>query len=241
MKKRKKSYCICRLNNRWHSIQEDLVERGYSDLKAIIPTVKILKKTQAGRETYDVIPLLFNFGFIRMSRDRAFDRVFLRNLAKDIPGISGWVYDTITMFPRKKKKRVDNADIFDDFSKVAQVSKEEVKYYQRVAKRDSIYSADEITSLHPGDYITLHGYPFEGIGATVEDISLREKMVTVTVFPGERGSLTIQLPFSNVLYSIYNDFEEDLLINSEDTINLSQLVSEEEPLEDTVDEDILIN
>lgn len=230
--KKRNSYCICRLNSNWHSVSKDITERGYRDVKAIIPTVKILKKTQAGKEVYDVVPLLFNFGFIRMSRERAFDRTFLREFAKDIPGISGWVYDTITLFPRKKRKRVDNADIFDDFSRVAQVSKRDVKHYREVAKRNSIYSSEEITSLSPGDYITLHGYPFEGLGAIIEDISLREKTVTVTIFPGERGSITVQLPFSNVLYSIYNDFEEDLLINSEDTINLSQLSSSEEPLEE---------
>lgn len=230
--KSRNSYCICRINGRWSSIQADLEERGYSDIRAIIPTVKILRKTQAGKETYDIVPLLFNFGFIRLSRERAYNRSFMRNLASDIPGISGWVYDTVTMHPRKKKKRVDNLDIFDDFSKVAQVSRRDVRYYKRVAKRNCIYSADEITSLYPGEYITLHGYPFEGIGAIVEDISLRDKMVTVTIFPGERGSLTIQLPFSNILYSIYGDFEEDLLINSEDTIDLSQLPSREEPYEE---------
>lgn len=226
------SYCIIRINGHWPSIQDDLTERGYQDIKPIIPVVRMLKKTQAGKETYDVVPLLFNFGFLRMKTSLSYDRAFLRQLVYDIPGISGWVYDTITMHPRKKKKRVDNIDIFDDFSKVARISRKEVKYYKRVAKKNSVYSMDEITSLAIGDYVTLHGYPFEGVGATVNDILLKEKLVDVTIFPNERASLNVQLPFSNVLYSVYNDFEEDLLINSEDSVNLAQLSSEEEPLED---------
>ena len=65
-------------------------------------------------------------------------------------------------------------------------------------------------------------YPFEGIGAVVDEISLVTKTVTVTIYPG-KGSITIQLPMDNVLYSVYNNYDEDNLESPETEIDISQI------------------
>lgn len=206
-------YCICRLDRKyWHSIDKDLKSRGYKNIRIIIPTVKILKKTKDGKNYYDEVPLLFNYGFVRMTSDKAYDRQFLIKLRKSIPGISGWLRSLETMHPRKKKARIDNAEDWDDFSIVATLSRKEVKYYKRLAKKNKIYSKDDISSLHPGDYITLRGYPIDGIGAVVKEVNLSTERISLCLYP-DRSSLEIQLPLDNVLYSIYGNYDEDLLLS----------------------------
>lgn len=77
--------------------------QGYKNVKAYVPTVSILKSSRAGKDTYDEVPLLFNYGFIRMSTKKAYDRQYLRKLKRDIPGIMGWLYSLETMHNRKKE------------------------------------------------------------------------------------------------------------------------------------------
>ena len=48
-------------------------------------------------------------------------------------------------------------------------------------------------------------------------------MVTVTIYP-ENGSLAIQIPIDNVLYSIYQDYDEDKLsCLSNNTIDVNSI------------------
>ena len=122
--------------------------------------------------------------------------------------LAEWTRLAESMHPKKKKKRIDNAEDFDDFSMVATISKKEYKHYKTLSRNNQIFSADDIVNLKIGDYITLRSYPFDGIGAVVNGINLVTKMVTVTIYP-ENGSLAIQIPIDNVLYSIYQDYDED--------------------------------
>ena len=216
-------YCICRIDRKtWKYINEDLSSRGYKRIKAYIPTVKILKKTKEGKNYYDEVPLLFNYGFIRMKSDKAFDRNFLNRVKKNIPGILNWMKSPESLFPKKKRARIDNPEDFDDFSIVATVSRKQIRYYKQISKRNNIFSLESITGLKIGDYITLRGYPFEGIGAVVDEINLTTKTITVTIYPG-KGSITIQLPMDNVLYSVYHNYDEDNLESPETEIDISQI------------------
>lgn len=220
------TYAICRLDSKyWKSIHKDLLDRGYSNIRPVIPVVKIPKRTKKGQNSYDEVPYLFNYGFIKMTTEKAFDRQFLRRVKQDIPGILGWLQDTSSMHPRKQRKRIDNAEDFDDFSKVATVSREQVRYYKRLSKTSCIYSKDDILNIHIGSYIVLHGYPFEGMGAEVVDINFNTKMISLSLIM-ERGSLNIQLPIDQVAYSIYNDFDEDNLLTKEDVVDINSIPEE---------------
>ena len=99
-------YCIIYLEDKYYeNINSDLEKRGYDDIEAIVPTVTILKgSTSRGKSIYKKEPILFNFGFLKMSAKKAVDRNFLRLLVKRIPGIRGFLKDTTTLHPRKKKK-----------------------------------------------------------------------------------------------------------------------------------------
>ena len=223
MKKTPYVYCICRIDKKyWQQINHDLEIRGYKGVKSYIPVVKVFQKIKAGKHIYSSIPLLFNYGFIKMKSERAFNRQFLLKLKREIPGILSWVNASDSLFPKKKRIRIDNAEDFDDFSIVATISREQLRYYNKISKRKSIYSLEEITKINIGDYITLRGYPFEGIGALVNEINLNTKMLTVTIYPG-KGSMVIQIPIDNVVYSIYSDFDEDNLQCPSKEIDISKV------------------
>lgn len=211
---RKYVYAVCYLELKYFKdIPSDLKSRGYRQITPIIPTINILKRVSKSRDYFDDVPILFNYGFIRMPIDKAYSRDFLLKLKNDIPGIRGWVSSPESLHPKKKKRRIDNIDIFDDFSIVATVSKKEVRRFRRLAKRGNKFSLDDL-NMDIGDYIVLKGYPFDGVDATVLDINYRDRLVKLLLYP-ENGRMEINLPFDNVIYSVYNNLDENrLLVNS---------------------------
>lgn len=203
----KSVYIVCLLNSRhWENISHDLEIRGYKGILPIIPKIKIFKNLKVGKVSYEYKPLLFEYGFLKMSSKKAYNRAFLRRLCKDIPGIKYIVKDTISIFPKKKRKRIDNAGDFDDFSKVATVSKENIERLLLIAEKNSVFNKEDIIQLSPGDYVILKNYPFEGIPALIGDISLNTKMATVHLYP-DSSDILVKIPLDSILYSPYRDIE----------------------------------
>lgn len=206
-------YAICYLELKYYqNIKKDLRSRGYTDITPIIPTVNILNKVRKGMDYYDKVPILFNYGFIKMPLSKAYSRDFLLELKREIPGIRGWMNSPESLHPKKKKRRIDNMDIFDDFSIVAVATRKEVNRFKRLAKNDKKFSLDDL-NLNMGDYIVLKGYPFEGVDATIMDINYIDKVVKLLLYP-ENGRMEITLPFDNIIKGVYNNFDADkLLVN----------------------------
>ena len=94
-----------------------------------------------------------------------------------------------------------------------------------MAKKNKIYTKKEITSLKIGSYVTLRGYPFEGINATVEDINLTTNKITLVLYP-ESGRMVVKLPFDNVVYSIYHNYDENKLYANQRDFNPNQISAE---------------
>lgn len=224
--KKKPSYkwCLFNINNKYSStIQKELKEKGYDDIRVNIPTVSILRKRQKGKDIYEDVPLLFNYGFMRLPLNIVYSRPLLRKLARDITGVGSWVRSNETLHQKKLRKRVDGED-FDDFSLVATVTNAEVRRFKRMSRENKVYQADEIINLTIGSYIVLRGYPFNGIDATIKEVSLSKGEVTVLLYPNN-GNMEVKLPIDNVVYSIYHNFDEDkLFCNSTgiDTSNISE-------------------
>lgn len=65
--------------------------------------VNVLKKTHKGKMQFEEIPILFNYGFIKMPSEFAYSRPFLNKLKRNISGIRTWLKATETLHPRKKK------------------------------------------------------------------------------------------------------------------------------------------
>lgn len=202
-------WCIFHLDLKTFStIEKDLKKNGYN-IKVSIPTVSILKKRSKGKDIYEDVPLLFTYGFMRLTAEQAYSRHFLRKLKSDIPGIMSWVMSLEPMHRKRKRKRVDSEE-FDDYSIVATVPKEDVIRFKRYSKQNRVYHSDEITNLKIGDYIVLRGYPFEGIDATVKNIDLTTRKATLVLYPNN-GKMVIKLPLDHVVYSIYHNYDEDKL------------------------------
>ena len=225
-------YCIFRLDRKhWSTINDQLKERGYKHMRCFIPTVSIIRKTKNGKNTTEEVPMLFNFGFMRMSTKLAYNRQFLRDLKKDIPGINGWVLSLESMHPKRVRKRVDTED-FDDFSKVALISKDQYRYYRRLTRKNQVYTMKDILNTPPGSYLTLKGYPFNGLCAQLEDINYMNRTAVVKIFPGGNNTeLKMQLPLDNLLYTIYDNYE-DPITDDYARVDVSTLPETDQPFED---------
>lgn len=207
-------YCIFYIERKFYQrINDELKAKGYKGIRAIVPEVKVLKKAIKGKTYYEEVPVLFNYGFMRMPQELAYSRTFLRKLRKDISGIRTWLKDTQTMFPRKKKRRIDNAEDFDDFSMVATCPKSEVRRFRKIARANRKYSLEDIAKLKPGDYVVLNIYPYEGVDAEIKKVNKKDKTVTLELYP-LMGKMMVTIPLDHVLYSIYHNYDpEALFIN----------------------------
>ena len=222
-------YCIFYLEKAYiERIPKDLKKRGYSkQIKSFVPTVNILQKVMHGKDVYRKVPLLFNYGFMRIPYKLVFSRDFMRKLKKDIPGIRGWVKSTETLHPRKKKKRIDNIDIFDDFSLIATVPKKEVKRFMKLSTENKKYSLSDLMNLNIGDFIILKGYPYDGLNATILDINHTTKTVMVElILP--IGKMEVHLPFDQVIESVYHNYDpEDNDRTTRGEVNMSDITEED--------------
>lgn len=189
-----------------------------------------MRKSKNKKNIYEEIPMLFNYGFVRMKTDLAFNRNFLNQLKRDIPGILSFMKSLSTMHPKRLKRRVDNAEDFDDFSKVAVITKEQYRYYKRLSKQNRIFSLSDIMP-EVGDFVTLKKYPFEGLIAKIIDFNFNNHTVIVEIYPGMGSVLSLQLPFENVVYTIYEDFDESNLMTDDTRIDIDTLPEDEEPFE----------
>lgn len=227
-------YCICRLDRKhWKDINQQFKDRGHKRMKCFVPTVSIIRKTKNGKNTTEEVPMFFNYGFVKMSTKLAYNRQFLRDLRREIPGINGWMLSLESMHPKRLRKRVDTED-FDDFSKVAIITREEYKYYRRLSKKNRIYSMEDILRVPPGSYITLKGYPFNGLGAQLEDINYLNRTAVVNIYPGGDSVLRLQLPLDNVLYTIYDDYA-DPITEDYGRVDVNYLAEDEQPFEEEFD------
>lgn len=227
MKKRTPySYCIFYIERKYSDrINQELKEKGYDQIKAIIPTVNVLRKTVKGKMVFEEVPVLFNYGFMKMPTELAFSRPFLNKLRRNISGIRTWLRNTETMHPRKKKVRIDNAEDFDDFSLVATCSRKEVRRFKRIARENKKFSVDDLVNVKPGDYLVLRGYPYEGVDATVLEVDHLCKRVKVLIYP-EMGRMEVWLPFDNVIYSVYLNHDPDKLYANSGEYDPNQITNE---------------
>lgn len=225
-------YCICRIDTKfWKGINSSLQERGYSDIKCFVPTVQVLLSSKDKKHQYKDVPLLFNYGFIRMRSTKAYNRQFLRELSQNVQGISGFLKSLDYMHPKKLRRRIDNAEDWDDFSKVATVSRKEFKYYQGLAKANQIYHLSDV-AVKAGETVILKKYPFDGLIAKVLDFNFSNKTVMVEIYPGNGSVIKLQLPLDNILYTPYDNYDEDNLLVNSSNGDVESLPEGEEPLDE---------
>lgn len=185
-------------------LEKDLKKSNqYQGMVAVVPTIKVLKKHFKGKETFQDVPLLFHYGFIKIPYLYAINPDMLEKLRNDISCISHWVQDRALGNPH---------------AKVALVKPSEVKRMIKFAQENNTHSEQDINNLKVGQIITLMGYPFEGLDARIISINLKKKQVEVEVKlssevlgdEGEWATLrTISISFDNVFYTAYNGSYHD--------------------------------
>lgn len=208
-------WCICRINKDYtHNLDYDLGrDDKYEDIEAYIPTVKVLKKTFKGKEQFDNVPLLFNYGFFKIPRIYAIRPYFLRKLREDVKCIYSWVRDAASVLSEHPVLSADNVETRNknyEYS-VATASDAEISYLMASAASNSVYSQEDIERLEEGQQITLHGYPFDNVPATVIKInhSKKEVKVKLELFQVMKE---VSVSFDNVFYTVYKSkFNEEPL------------------------------
>ena len=220
-------YCIFYIERDYYTtINQELEDKGYGKkIRAIIPTVRVLRKVVHGREVYEEVPILFNYAFMRMPRAWAYSRDFMNKLRKQIKGIRGWLKSTESLHPKKIKRRSDNMDIDDDFSMIATATKKEVRHFQRLSKQNKRFSVQDIMNIKVGDYLVLKGYPYDGVDATVVDVNHTSKIVKLILYP-QMGKMEISLPFDQVIDTVYSNYDPELLSVSDQEIDMATITEE---------------
>ena len=204
-----KNWCIAYINRDYISLaNKELQQYGYDDVEAYIPTVRILKKTFKGKDEFEEIPLLFNYGFFSMPFEKACNEEFLSTLRQRVTCIYGWVKDGSKLLEKRPTLRVDNRETMIAMPRTAIATDKEISELVKASKELGIYSAEDLEAISIGSLITLHGYPFDGIPASVNHINHSKKEVSVTL---ELDSLmkNVTVSFDNVFYTIYRAFDEE--------------------------------
>lgn len=223
------SYCVFYIEEKYYKdINKDLKDNGYKHVRAIVPTIKFIDhQSSRGRYIDTEVPILFNYGFMKVPTNKVFDRQYMVRMKKNIPGIRGWLKNTETLHRgRGKRPRVDNLDIFDDFSQIARVSRVEVRRFLAITRENSRLKFDDITALHIGDFITLRHYPYIGVDAIVQEVDWKNQRVKLLTYP-ETYKIFSWLPIELVIYSVYEDFDPRKLLSDQQKGDLSRVTNDQ--------------
>jgi len=218
-----------------HRVEDDLLDRGFGSIRVYIPTVRILKKQFKNKNIYEYIPLLFNYGFFQLPYDKACNVEFLKKLREEIPAIYGWVLDPTKLIKSKPRLRMDNKnpeleeEEIDEsgikilkkprgIPKVAIAKEEEIVKLLEAAENQSVFSDGLVERLQEGDFLTLQGYPYDGMTAEVVDININKKQVKVRLLL-ETMISTAVVSFENIFYTVYADFDKSCKEKSLDEIH----------------------
>jgi len=201
-------WCIAYINRDHINIVEDELKKYEYNVEAYIPTVRILKKKFKGKNIFEEVPLLFNYGFFKIQYSDAINTQFLMELRNRITCIYGWVKDPTKVINSSPRLSASNSDTFSGIMVTALATDKEVARLNKKRQTMNVYSADDIERLQPGDYIKLKGYPFDDMPATIVSINKRKGEVKVIL---EMASLIkeVTVSFENVFYTVYQGFNEE--------------------------------
>jgi transcription antitermination factor NusG len=210
-------WCIAYINRDFIENTKDELKRYDYDVEAYIPTVRVLKKKFKGKNLFEFIPMLFNYGFFKVKYEDACNPDFLMELRSRISSIYGWVKD-----PAKTihKPIIRSKDSHKALPASAFASDKEIADLVENSKDINIYSAEDINNLEIGSYIQLKGYPFENMPAEILEINKNKKEIRVSLLLDALVK-EITVSFENVFYSIYQGYDDSL---SKD-MNLDELNS----------------
>ena len=186
-------WAIAYINNKYREGISDSLSKLGLVYKVSIPCIKVLRKKFKNKKHFQVLPLLFNYGFIALPEDYLKSRELLISLKDKVSGIYSWMYRE----PSKEGFIVET------------VNSKKVRELKSKAENLSIFSVDELSKFKAGDQIILKGYPFEGLAAKIKSINPKSKKVLVDIFIMS-SVREVEVSFENIFYSPYENFDESL-------------------------------
>lgn len=187
----------------------------YDEVEAYIPTIKVLKKQFKGKDQFEEVPLLFNYGFFKIPRKFAIHFKYLENMKANITCIFAWVKDGAKVVRTRIRGTGTDSDIA-----VATASAEEIAELIRSTIDIGAHSAEDLHLLKPGELITLRGYPWEGSQAEYVGINDKKNKVIVKLILFDQLK-EVEVSFDNVFFTIYRDRR-----NYDDSIPIGESLDE---------------
>jgi len=215
-KRQEFSWVICYVNAALlNKLPTDLQKSPkYSEVRPHIPMVRVLKKQFKNKEYFDEVPLLFNYGFFKVPIGLAINTDLMMKMKEDISCISGWVRDGAKRHGSREDEKTRDWVYTDSNVAFATVKEETVALLVEEARKNSIFSSDDIKKIKPDDIIFLMGYPFEGMQAKVISIDTKAKKLKVLLgldIDQEDwvNGREVQVHFENVFYSLYQGSHDE--------------------------------
>lgn len=174
--------------NKFLDTDIEKVEKEYG-IEIVVPVTRVLKGKHRGRNNYEDVPYLFNFGFLRVPKFRRYDIDYLVKLKREIPLLLGFLRDTT---------------LPSQGFNFAMISSREVNRIIRDAGQSSIYREHQEENIKIGDSIKLSGYPFEGLYGVVEKINKEKQNMVISIEISNGAPLKITVPFFNIYYTMYH-------------------------------------
>lgn len=204
---RKDIWCIAYINRDFiHRVEEEMKKYGYK-IDTYIPTVRVLKKKFKGKDIFEFIPLLFNYGFFKVPYEDACNPDYLMELRNRIGCIYGWVKDPAYTINNPHIRRKDS---YDALPASAFASDAEISKLIKTSGEINVYSEEEINKLKVGDYINLKGYPFDNMPAEILNINLHKREIKVSLLLDVVLSKIVTVSFENVFYTVYQGYDDSL-------------------------------
>lgn len=179
----------------------ELAERDLSsislDIKLYVPKIRILQKEFKGKKVYRYVPLMFNYGFLKVPFRYACSKEKLEEIRTHINCILGYLRDP-SLLHESEECTIGKYKLDDN---IAIVSSREILRMVEEAESHSIFEYNS-ELIKVGRYITLIGYPYEGVPAQILKVDEENEKVKVRL-ELDITSMEIEIAFDNVYYTVY--------------------------------------
>tara|TARA_R110001606_G_scaffold397658_2_gene574841 strand:- start:2476 stop:3240 length:765 start_codon:yes stop_codon:yes gene_type:complete len=189
-------------------------------VEVYIPTVQVLKKQFKGKNHFEDVPMLLNYGFFKIPVSWGMNLEYMKSIQDGISCLVSWSKDPARLIAEEKVKfkalKEGSEDIITStksfntrndrktHSPIAQASDKEIQWLIDMEDKLSIHSDKDLDRLKVGQVVKLKGKPFDNLEAEIVEIDRDKRKVKVKL--GNDGIFNnVEVEFENVFYSVYTD------------------------------------
>ena len=205
MAKSATKWVICYIDaTKLHLLSVDLRKHEkYRRVEAYIPSVEILRKKLKGKNQFETVPLLFNYGFFKVPKYFIPNPHFLEQMESEIRCLYAWVKDPLSKSTKASLLHYAKGKLYNPMG-VALATDKEINAVKEHEKQKAIYTEKDIDTLYEGKIIILQKYPFDNLPAEIMEIDRVKKEVKVKLLIDTfMAAKPIRVAFENIFYSVY--------------------------------------